>query len=219
MDKYYIVKKNNNSEKYLYYDLSVDWNVEKIIPSSEKNGFIVQKVMFMNNTNVVLNNEKKDYMIYYEAWTVNNRKVIDGGNNSDDMFSCGSEYSIEDCIKKSIGVKGKIEYSAQVYWINEKDVLYDFVCSWKYGFISMANGLKSIDASYCLNFENLKPLFVRDKFIHAVDFTDKFLIEEVIRKKFKVRYESNDKRFNDVLDYIFGDSDLYADLKQKLYIK
>lgn len=218
MGKYFDIVNNDNSKKFAFYDLSINWNLKSIINDDIEDGYIVQMVKFKNTTGIQLSKEEYDNFAYYEAWKIEDGKSVDRGNKSDDSFSCGNELSVPANIKCSLGKKGYIEYCSEVYWINKNHELYNMVNNWKYGAISLANGLKSILVSDCPQLKKFKPLFIREKFIHKVDFIDEKIIEESIKNFFKVRYAKHDKSFNNVINEIFDDKK-YIKLKERLLIK
>lgn len=211
MREYFIEKKPpENYRPYAYYSLGILWIPHNIINDGEKNGYIVQKVKFLNTTGIEINRENNDDFEYYEAWKVENEKVVNMENAEfDDLFSYGNKYVIGDCIRNSLGKTGIIKYSSQVYWIGEKNKIYNIIDKWEEDRVPMSNGLKSVFVNECPEIENYKPIFYRDDFIHHVNFCNKEIIKKAILETFKVRIRNNDKSFPE---------DLYEILKDTEYI-
>lgn len=146
MDKFFYKEViNNNDCKYAYYQFQINWIPERIINNNDIDGYIVQKVIFDNTTNIVINKEKENHIEYYEAWKVKNKKIIydNDSKDPDDSFSCGINDKFG-YIKYSLFKKGIISYKSQVYWIGKSNSLYNTVNKWKNKSISMAGDLQSI---------------------------------------------------------------------------
>ena len=186
----------DNNRKYAVYWYKVNWIPENIINTNDIDGYIVQKVIFRNNTNINITKDNKKRVDYYEAWKVVNKNVIrDNIDDCDDMISCGSEYDIYDFLSESYGESGTIEYYAEVFWIGKSDPLFSKIDNWKKGTVSLANGLKSVLCSDCKELNNYQPIFIRAPFIHEVNFKDKRIIEDAILELYNKQI--NKKEFID----------------------
>lgn len=184
-DDYYSVVIDMTSSKSAFYMYGINWVPDRIVDEGDKDGYIVQKVKFKNNSNLEITKNNIKDVEYLEAWKVQNKKVIRNINDDcDDLFSCGSQYDMISWIIKSLGENGYVEYITEVYWIDIKNPLYRFVDSWEESSNSnrLANGLKSILYSDCKSIWNVKPKFVRDKFIHKINFSEEKIIKEEILK-------------------------------------
>lgn len=209
-----------NNNKFMYYDFRINWIPKDIINDNVSNGYIVQKVKFINTTGIELNNEQIEELEYYEAWKVENWKIIynDGlDENYDDRFSGGSKYDKTGCIRNSLGKKGKVEYYSKVYWISVNNPLYKIVDSWDVGTISLADKLKSIEVSQCKELEKIKEVYNRPNFIHEVDFEKRDTIKKEILSVFKRRIAKKDIEFNNYLVEMLEDTK-YEDLIDELKI-
>ena len=75
-NKYYKgIGRINNNHHFAYYEFNICWIPQNIINDNDVNGYIVQKVIFDNTTNIIINKEKKKHLEYYEAWKVKNNKI------------------------------------------------------------------------------------------------------------------------------------------------
>ena len=211
MQEYFKEKEpKENNQPYAYYLLGIHWIPHNIINDGEKNGYIVQKVKFLNTTGIKINQDNKDDFEYYEAWKVENEKVVNMGQAEfDDAFLYGNKNVIGDCIRNSLGKIGIIKYSSQVYWISEKNKIYNIIDKWKENKVKMSGGLKSEYVNECHELEKCKPIFNREDFIHEVNFCNKEIIKKAIQETFKVRIMNKDKNFPE---------DLYEILKDTEYI-
>ena len=216
--EYYKIINNQTDSAFAYYNFSIKWNIENILKNNQKNGFLVQEVIFTNTTEINVTQKKEDneYNCYYEAWEIKNRIAIETRQDeSDDTFSCFNEYDILSYLAISLGKIGEIKYETKVYWIDEKDKLYDEIKNWNRETVPMANGLKSI---YKRDFSKLKtytPIFERPNFVHKINFKDKNTILDTIRNIFKVRIKNKDESFLNELKNEFKDTD-YKDIIQIL---
>ena len=166
--------------------MEIDWNVENIINTDCTDGYIVQKVEIINNTNFPKNYIRN--IKYYEAWKVENAKYINHSDfKADDTFK-------QSVILESLGGKGKVVYFSEIYWIDKKIILYQVVDNWKKGKIHEAGALKSELYENCINLHLCKPVFIREKIIHTIDSTDEKVILESIKSYFSKRryYKTED---------------------------
>ena len=130
-NRYYSVKCIDNNKPYLDYTLEIDWNIKNIIDTDCKDGYVVQKVEIVDNTYISRN------IIYYEAWKVENEKYVNHSDlKADDTFSNSN-------ILDSLGKKGTVEYSSEIYWIDKNNSLYEYIDNWKEGTVPEAGNLKS----------------------------------------------------------------------------
>ncbi len=213
MQEYFKEKEpKENNQPYAYYFWGIHWIPNNIINDGEKNGYIVQKVNFLNTTGIEINQDNKDDFEYYEAWKVENEKVVNMGQAKfDDEFSYGNKYIIGECIRNSLGKIGIIKYSSQVYWIGEKNKIYNIIDKWEENKVKMSNGLKSEYVNECHELEKCKPLFSREDFIHKVNFCNREIIKKAIQETFKVRIMNKDKNFPEDLYEILRDTE-YIDI-------
>ena len=91
----------------LPYSFKIKWNVYNITKKEHATGYIVQLVMMDGP-------ERNITVPYYEAW-----KVVNGHTDEpygyDDKFSC----------------EVAVDYRTKVYWVDDKDNLFDLVSQWK----------------------------------------------------------------------------------------
>lgn len=187
---YFKLKDFDNEKPYCYYLLSGYWQVENIINTESKDGYIVQKVKITDNIN---NNNCK----YYEAWKVENSRYVDYDEDQpDDKF-------FNSAFMESIGKKGIIRYDAEIYWIDKTNHLYKHIDGWKNGKVSYAGNLKSEEYNNCNYLHSISPLYIRAVFVHNVDFTDKEIIKENIKEFYKDRRTNKKEEF-----YIFLENEL-----------
>lgn len=218
MKKYFEKKEYDNNKSFAYYILGINWIPQNIIDDEEKNGYIVQKVRFLNTTGINMNREKNNDIKYYEAWKVENQKVVkQNPQDYDDEFSYGNKYILEDCIRNSLGKSGIIKYSSQVYWISEKNNLYNIVNQWEENKVEMSNGLKSTYLKDCPELEKCQPIFKRADFIHKVSFTQKDKIKKEIQKIYIDRINRKDQTLLILLNDVLKDTE-YIDIINEIKI-
>lgn len=168
---YYSIVEEDNDRPYAYYLQRIKWDLNKIVKEYGKDGYIVQKVSFSNNTGIGI---KVSYgEDYYEAWKVINGHMEYGDFKYDDEFSCGYPIEISEfldgCKEDSIGKKGKIQYICEVYWVEMGGIEYEEVMKWKTGPIgNAARELPSIAVKDCKVI--FKRLLQKRDFIHTVDY-------------------------------------------------
>ena len=178
---FYDVIINENDNKFAFYMFGINWKPEKIINDKSEGGYIVQKVLFKNNSNIHIEKNNKREVEYYEAWPVENMKVKRNPiDTCDDLFSCGSYYDMLEWLCKSLGETGYVEISTRIYWIGACNPLYKVVDSWGNDEVSLANGLKATLCSNCLELSNIKPVCYRNKFVHVIEFKDKEIIKNTL---------------------------------------
>ena len=205
--KYYQIKNIDNDKLYLDYKLEINWNVKNIINTDCIDGYIVQKVEIVNNTNISENYIRN--IMYYEAWKVEDAKYINHSDfKADDTFK-------QSIIVESLGGKGKVVYLSEIYWIDKKNRLYQVVDNWKAGNIYEAGDLKSELYENCTDLHLYKPVYRREKFIHTIDFTDETVILESIKSYFSKRRYYKTKDF-----YLWLENELkntpYAWISEKI---
>lgn len=165
--KYFDVISCENDRKDANYSLKIKWNVEEIAKCKCANGFIVQRVELNDETNIIHNYSGP----YFEAWEV------EGGCTQyadyDDEFLNGMGCVTHIVAENSVGVKGKIEYYAKVYWVDSQSSIYKHIKQWKSS-VSMANKLPSVLEKDCDLFEQQEVITER-YFCHEVDFQDEKL--------------------------------------------
>jgi hypothetical protein len=204
MKKYFDVISESNDKLYCYYLLSINWIPKNIINDHCNDGYIVQKVNLTNDTGI---KEIKN-ISYYEAWQVQDKKVIKNNHElSDDTYRYLNINNIDEILKDSLGKVGNISYEAEVYWVSKNNILYDEINSWKYGDVVEAGSLKSILASKCSSFDNISPLFVRDKFIHKVSFKDYDTVRDNFIDIYKDRIIKKDTKLKKELYKILKNTD------------
>lgn len=139
---------------YAAFSLKIKWNVPKIASCKNANGYIVQRVHYIDTVEAAPVVDD-----YYEAWSIHDG-VCDGSSayDYDDIFQLDTKYS-ERPVYRSLGKQGFICYKTKVYWVDKGHHLYKTVTSWeKYG-APMAGELKSIPVDDCPIFEDITPNF------------------------------------------------------------
>lgn len=173
--KYYKILCDDNQRKYAYFKFGIKWNVSMITNKLFANGYIVQKVICVNSSDV----DGIETQPYYEAWKISNGECIESTDKDpDDIFEWGSLNFVCYQIANSLGKSGSVVYRTQVYWIEENDPLYAKVDEWKKGAVVAAGELKSCYVVNCPYLNSTQPVFTRPDFIHRVDFTDPKIIKK-----------------------------------------
>lgn len=160
--KYYNVISCENDRKDANYSLKIKWNVEEIAKHKCANGFIVQRVELNDETGIIHNYNGP----YFEAWKVENgcTQYADYDDNFQNGMGCVAGIVAEN----SVGLKGKIEYYAKVYWVDESSEIYNYVSQWTPA-VSMANELPSVLEKDC-DLLKYQEATTERYFCHEVDF-------------------------------------------------
>lgn len=163
-----------NDRKDANYSQKIKWNVEKIAGYKDATGFIVQRVELNDEIGIIHNYNGP----YFEAWDVSDghTKYDDFDDNFQNGMGCVTDIVMEN----SIGLKGKIEYHAQVYWVDKHSRIYDDVKQWK-PTVSMADELPAVLEKDCSLFTD-QHLITKRHFCHLVDFQDEELIKSYCSK-------------------------------------
>lgn len=206
--KFYDELENVNNKKFSYCCLKIKWIIPNIVKDRENNGFIVQKVKFVNTTGI----EKYEKQIeYYEAWKVKNFKIIEEDENieEDDCFCISSKYLIFDSIKESLGKVGEFIFESEIFWINKSDKRYFEIDTWKRNGVKMAGKLKSILVEEYDGLYGCIPICKRPDFIHKVNFVDEELIIKTIQQEFAGYIKNKKEEFLEELDENLKNTNYY----------
>lgn len=215
MNEYIRIVKENNGEPYLFYQQSVNWNIERISKQEKANGYIVQEVEITNSTGIP---DIDEYIHYYEAWLVKDGKCVYDDDLPDDSFRGGYEEVRDMMIGKSLGKTGEVKYTCKIYWVDKTDKHYNIVDKWEENSVVHAGKLKAVLASDCPEFADIEPVVIRDPFVHKVDFTDKEIIKKSIVECYAVRINKEDEFLQcDLVDLLEGTP--YVDLAKEICIE
>lgn len=193
--------KEYHASCYAGFCLKIKWNVSAITGYKNANGYIVQRVHYIDTVEAAPPVDD-----YYEAWAVHDG-ICDGSSayGYDDAFQLDINFSNRP-ICKSLGKQGCVCYETSVYWVDRKHHLYETIDSWKEGGAPMALDLKSVPVNDCPIFEDIKPNFART-FKHEFDCRSRENVEMALRQAYGSRIEQKDPSLRGTLQSILVGSD------------
>lgn len=214
--------KNEYKIKYLTgcFERTFNWDVDEIINkhvSQERSGFLVQKIVRESCMSPDLM-ERHDYSAfnhsYFEAWVIENQKIIYSTEYSDDYDDSWTYSSfpswdgrLHDCALK-YRTTGEVNMYGTVFWVPQSHNIYDQIKSdFKVGNVKYAKDLMSV---YQLDYENKMDHVFSHEFGNSWDFRydseflaaiDEIFIPNIINMKRDIVIQDLETHFRELPIY------------------